>query len=246
MKTTFIWPDTHAPIHDKRAVAVAIEAIKVIRPERVLLIGDFVDCVAPARWSRGLAQEYVSSLPAEMEAGKKILADIRSVHTGPIDFLIGNHEERIENYVRMHAPALVGIVPGIAELLEFERFGVEFREQPYPIAPGVRAIHGVKLSSTQNAAGQSAYKERMRIGHSIIQGHTHRLGVGWDSQERDRFWLEAGCLLDFKKAGYLDFRGVANWQQGFALLHEDRQRVWPEVIPIHNGRAVVWGQQVAA
>lgn len=245
MKTTFIWPDTHAPIQDRRAVGVALQALRQLRPDHLILIGDFVDCTAPARWSRGLAEEYVCSLPEEMEAGKALLTQIRAVYDGPISFIIGNHEERIENYVAKHAPALRGIVPSIGQLLDFEGFGVVHQEQPYVIAPGVRAIHGLKLSSTQNAAGQSAYKERMRHGHSIVQGHTHRLGIGWDTQERSRFWLEAGCLIDFKKADYIPFLNP-NWQQGFALLHEDRQRVWPEVVPIHNGRAIVHGQQLAA
>lgn len=245
MRTTFLWPDTHCPDHDKRAVACAVQALRVVKPQELLILGDFLDCKAPARWSRGRAEEYVAGLDHEAAAGRGVLAQIRSVYDGPISFIEGNHEERIDTYVRNCAPGLVGIVPGVPELLDFAGFNVELREQPYPIAPGVRAIHGVKLTSTQQAAGQSAFKERMRLGHSIVQGHTHRLGVGWDSQERSRFWLEAGCLLDFGKAEYVPFLNP-NWQQGFAMVHEDRQRVWPEVVPIHNGRAVIWGQQVAA
>lgn len=246
MKTIMIMPDLHAPGHDRRATAVFIEALRLVKPAELVIIGDFVDALAPARWSRGLAAEFAATLPQEMEAGKKVLADIRSVYRGPISALYGNHEDRIQNYIDRHAPALAGVVPSVAEMLDFEKYRVELREQPYTLAPGVRAIHGVKLSSTQNAAGQSAYKERMRLGHSIVQGHTHRLGVGFDAQERSRFWLEAGCLLDFRKAEYLDFRGVANWQQGFALLHVDGTRVWPEIVPIHSGRAVVHGKQLAA
>lgn len=245
MKTTFIWPDTHAPAEDRRAVRVALEAVKKIRPDRILIIGDFLDALAPARWSKGLVEEFTANLPGEVERGKEILADMRRVHAGPIDFIIGNHEERIQNYVDRYAPAIAGIVPTVGELLEFDRFDVTWREQPFAVAPGVRAIHGLKLTSTQQAAGQSAFKERMRLGQSIVQGHTHRLGVGWDAQERSRFWLEAGCLLDFAKADYIPFHNP-NWQQGFALIHEDRQRVWPEVIPIHQGRAIVHGQQIAA
>lgn len=246
MKTIFIWPDTHAPDHDKRAVALAIEALRASGAAELLIIGDFIDALAPARWSRGLAAEFEATLPGELKAGKQILADIRGVFSGPISFILGNHEDRLDTYVQRYAPALAGVVPPISELLEFERFRVDLLPQPYAIAPGVRAIHGKKLSSTQQAAGQSAYKERMRFGHSIVQGHTHRLGVGWDRQERSRFWLEAGCLLNFRKADYLDFEGQANWQHGFALLHVDGQNVWPEVVPIHGGKAVLHGRRLVA
>jgi predicted phosphodiesterase len=246
VKTIFVMPDVHAPGHDKRAVACAIEAIHASGAAEVLILGDFIDALGPARWSRGLAEEFVANLDFEVHEAKKILADIRSVFAGPISFLLGNHEDRIDNYVRKHAPALASIVPTVAEMLDFERYRVEQRSQPYAVAPGVRAIHGKKLTSTQQAARQSAYKERMRFGHSIVQGHTHRLGIGWDRQERSRFWLEAGCLLDFRKAGYLDFEGQANWMQGFALLHVDGQNVWPEVVPIHRGKAVLHGRRLSA
>lgn len=246
MKTIMLMPDTHAPYEDKRAVSVFITALATVQPAELMILGDFLDCKAPARWSRGLAEEYVFSLEEEAAAGIRILERIRAVYRGPIRFLLGNHEDRIQNYIEKYAPALIGVARTVPELLEFERFGVELMDQPYGIAPGVRAIHGKRLSSTQQAAGQSAYKERMRMGHSIVQGHTHRLGVGWDTQERSRFWLEAGCLLDLRKADYLDFRGVANWQQGFAMLHVDGSKVWPEVVPIHGGRAVLHGRQLSA
>jgi hypothetical protein len=65
----------------------------------------------------------------------------------------------------------------------------------------------------------SARKEMLRHNKSIVQGHTHRLGVIYETTDRTRFALEAGWLGDIRKATYLDFPGVANWQSGFGYFY---------------------------
>jgi predicted phosphodiesterase len=241
-RTILLWPDTHAPYHDRRAVHVALEVVCDVQPDEVLLLGDFIDTKAPARWSKGRAGEFAADLPQELEAGKQILAELRSVHPRDLTWIEGNHELRIRSYLHAYAPALLGVVPSFAELMEFDRFNVQYREQPYKVGPGVLAIHGNKMSSTQNAAGQSAYKERMRFGASIVQGHTHRAGLGYDTQERTRFWMECGHLLDIKKADYLDFKGTANWQQALGLIRVVGNKAFASLHYIDKGTTVVEGR----
>lgn len=229
-------PDVHVPDHDAKAVAAFLEAVQAIRPDELLIIGDFIDCKAPARWSKATADEYAGTLAGEIESGKAMLQQVRDAYPdGGISFIKGNHEARIDSYLSRYAPALKGLVPSLPDLLEFDRFNVDFCAQPYQLAPGVSAIHGNLLSSVLGAAGQSAYKERMRHGTSIVQGHTHRLGIGWDRQERDRFWMECGHLCDPAKATYLDFKGQANWTQGFGVLHLRDEKVFPSAHVIDSG-----------
>lgn len=233
-KLILLVPDTHHDYHDQRAVNNVIRMLAAVKFDEVCLLGDFIDCKAPARWSRGMADEYAADLNREATAARKTLDAMRQVHDGSVTWLTGNHEARIANYVASHAPALAGVVRGYAELMDFEGFKIIEKAQPYRIAPGVAAIHGEKLSSTQSAAGQSAFKERVRHGASIVQGHSHRLGLGWDTADRTRFWMEAGWLGDIRKAAYLPFKGVANWQQGFGWLRVEGNRVTPGVVPIHG------------
>lgn len=233
-KTIMIMPDLHAPDHDEVALGAFLNALGVIQPDELLIIGDFIDCKAPARWSKQTAAEYADTLPLELEAGKEVLARIRGNFGGAISFIPGNHEARIVQYTNTYAPAIKGLVPSLPNLLGFSFYDVSLRAQPYQVAPGVSAIHGKMLSSVLGAAGQSAFKERVRHGTSVVQGHSHRLGLGWDRQERARFWMECGHLTSPDALGYLDF-DHANWQQGFGMLHVLNDQVFPSVHAIHNG-----------
>jgi UDP-2,3-diacylglucosamine pyrophosphatase LpxH len=234
MAVKMIMPDLHAPDHDEPALLAFLDALNAINPDELVIIGDFIDCKAPARWSKQTAEEYANTLPGELAAGKTVLRDIRNIYDKPIHFIPGNHEARISSYINTYAPAVSGIVPALPELLGFADYRVSYHPVSYNIAPGVKAIHGKALSSVLGAAGQSAFKERTRHGMSIVQGHSHRLGVGWDRQERPRFWMECGHLYDTAKAGYID-HGVANWQQGFGILSINGDQVFPTVHAIHDG-----------
>lgn len=234
-KTVMVMPDLHTDSHDEVALSAWLRAVPVVNPSELVIIGDFIDCKAPARWSKATAAEYANTLPGELEAGKAVLARIREVHDGPIAFIPGNHEARISSYVNTYAPAVSGLVPSLPELLDFDRFDVSYHPGVYDVAPGTIAIHGKMLSSVLGSAGQSAFKERMRHGVSVVQGHTHRLGIGYDTQDRTRFWMECGHLYDTAKAGYLDFKGKANWQHGFGVLHVRDNKVFPSVHLIDNG-----------
>lgn len=233
-RTVMIMPDLHAPDHDPVALDAFLNALHALHPDELVIIGDFIDCKAPARWSKQTAAEYANTLPGELEVGKQVLERIRTLYGGAIAFIPGNHEARITAYVNTYAPAVSGLVPSLPELLGFDEYDVTYHPSTYDVAPGTLAIHGKALSSVLGAAGQSAFKERTRHGMSVVQGHSHRLGLGWDHQERDRFWMECGHLTSPARLGYLDF-DHANWQQGFGVLHVNGGNVFPTVHAITNG-----------
>jgi predicted phosphodiesterase len=234
-------PDLHTPYESKPAWRAFLAGLGTVQPDELVVLGDFMDTKAPARWSKGRAAEYAGDLAWEIENAKARLAEVRDVYPeGRVSFITGNHENRINTYLHQWAPALVGVMPALPELLDFEGFGVDHvagYNQTYKLGTDVIAIHGNKLSSTLNASGQSAFKERMRHGVSVVQGHTHRLGLGYDTQgSKTRFWLEAGCLCDIKKMEYLDYQGVANWQLGCGVLYFRGSKVFPTIHYIQGDR----------
>lgn len=229
---TILIPDVHLPYQDKRAVANLLEMIDREQPARVVQLGDLLDMKAPARWSKGTAAEYCNSVGDEVGAGVEFWRSLRqAAPRSELIWLEGNHSARLMAYVNAYAPALRDIVPSLPELMKLDEFSVKYpKAQPYRIEPGLSAIHGKLLSPV---AGSSARKEMLRHGTSIVQGHTHRLGLIYEKTDRQRFALEAGWLGDISKATYLDFPGVANWQSGFGYLYTDGPRITPGVVHVH-------------
>lgn len=239
---TILIPDVHLPYEDKRAVDNLLHMIERENPARVVQVGDLLDMKAPARWSKGRAEEYICSVRNEVDRGVEFWRQLReAAPRSELVFVHGNHDDRLRTYCATYAPALLEILPSLPELMQLDSFDVRYpKQQPYRIEPGVACIHGKLLHST---AAFSARKEMLRHGQSIVQGHTHRLGVLYETTDRTRFALEAGWLGDIRRAGsYLDFPGVANWQSGFGFLNVDDKRVTPGVVPVHErGRFVFHG-----
>lgn len=239
----FLVPDCHVPYHHVRAVRNVWQCIADHRPDEVVQLGDFLDMKAPARWSKGIMDEFLAGVDKEAKAGRAVLSELRDLYgyDGNISWVEGNHERRLRDYIKKSAPALAGVVPSVPELLDFDGLGVVHQGAPYLVAPGTVAIHGEKLSSTQGAAGQSAFKERVRHGKSVVQGHSHRLGLGFDTSDTQRFWLEAGWLGNIRHATYLSFPGLANWSMGFGTLVVDGKKVTPSIHVVNGDGSFMYG-----
>jgi hypothetical protein len=59
----------------------------------------------------------------------------------------------------------------------------------------------------------------MREKTSVIIGHTHRMGMYYESGHGRREWvaIENGHLMDMKHADYV--KGPPNWQAGFTVIY---------------------------
>lgn len=228
-KTIFVIPDTHVPDHHVRAFDAVTEFVAQFEPDEILHLGDFLDCKGPARWSKGLAEEFSGTLQDEIDFGHKLLGNLREFHDGPFHYLEGNHEARIRNYLKLYAPALSGLRGfTLRELLGLDDLEINLQAQPYKFAPGWVAIHGSKLGAY---AGASAMKMVKTLGLSVVQGHSHRAGIISETTDKTRTGVEFGHISDIRKASYLPL-GSANWQMACGVLNVNGSRVHPEVIPI--------------
>jgi hypothetical protein len=164
--------DWHVPKHDKRKVALWFKIMKEWKPDFITVNGDFDDFEAPSRWVSGTPTEYTERVAITTETvSKKILREIREDHpNAEIDWLDGNHEFRLEDYVAKNAPALVGSIT-IPKIFDLDNLGIE--HQPYGAPPkkkfgGYYVHHGTFISKN---AGESVKKEIEHYGVSIIMGH---------------------------------------------------------------------------
>jgi predicted phosphodiesterase len=243
MERIVIVSDLQIPYHDPKAVHNLIDFIKRYKPDRVVSIGDEIDLPQVSKWEKGRMGEYAGTIGKDRDATVKILEQLRVT-----DVIRSNHTDRLFNYIASYAPGLYGIPElQLENFLRLPELGINYWRKPMPIAPNWVAVHGDHGRISQ-VAGQTALKQALQHGKSLVCGHTHRLGLSSVTEAsggivgRIVTGLEVGNLMDFKKAHYT--HGSANWQQGFGLLYVDGRNVTPVAVPVaKDGSFIVEGKR---
>jgi hypothetical protein len=215
------------PYENRRVFDATLDFCVDFHPDRIVIIGDFVDVPGPSRWNRGTALEFSGSLQRELRKGQDYLTQLRTTvgDTTRIDFHSGNHEKRIDSYIRNKAPAFAGLEGlRIPVLLGFDKLGISELPDVAPFAVNWVTTHGDVVSRTlSRTAGNSALIQARRIGKSVIMGHTHRLGVISETVAgKTLTGVETGHGMDLQKASYISY---PNWQAGFVAFELENNRV---------------------
>lgn len=124
MGRVFLWPDTQIgyfrnlrtdalePFHDLAAVDVALQMLHDYQPSLVVILGDFIDLAQLSKYLQ--IAEFQTALQPAIDYGADLLARIRSI-VGPscrIEYVEGNHERRMAEYVTRNALAAYGLRRG--------------------------------------------------------------------------------------------------------------------------------------
>lgn len=240
-------PDMHVPFHSGPAVdlvSFVVERItKLYRaslgdPELILL-GDYLDCLEVSKHRKD--PELNVKFRTEVDRGVEMRVRLESLAPWLAKTItLGNHENRLRNYITDHAPALEGIVPSIGDLLAMPANG--WTVVPYGDVYRFGDLHVVHDVDT---AGVYAHvRSAARMGGSTLIGHTHRVAMTCSGNYAHGPSTAAmvGWLGDPEYARYIKRPLRAEWRHAFGLLYRDvagHTHVVP--VPIANGRCVVGG-----
>lgn len=249
--------------HDERALDLALQIVALYRPHRIIMNGDNLDF--PELGKYRLTPAFVRTTQASIDATTVFMAKLRAA-AGPnclIDWLEGNHEKRITNYILDNAFASFGLRRGdapeswpvlsIPSLCRLDEFDINY-VPGYPanevwINDRLMVVHGENVVSN----GSTAHKYLAKSRVSIIYGHIHRrewaerTTRGANGKPHTIMAFSAGCLARIDGSvpstkGGVDLDGVPipvveDWQQGVGLIQyeEGNGRFIPEMIPFHNG-----------
>jgi len=237
-----IIPDLQIPYHHPKSLATFIEFVKDYKPTQLWCVGDELDAPEPSRWNKGYAGEYAGTLQDSIDETHDIMLRFRNALGWDKPFIIqrSNHTDRIENYVTKYAPAFEPLRDiKVENLLGYSDLGITYLHRMKEIVPGWVMAHGDE-GRLSKVPGSTALSLAHTIGKSVVCGHTHRLGIqhettGLYGNNKTIFGLEVGHMMDIKQASYLT-SGVANWQQGFGLLVQNKQNKYvPYTVPMING-----------
>lgn len=222
--------DTQIPHHDRRAMSAFCNMLADRQSlfSSLFQIGDLFNFDAVSRWNDGTPRESGADLAKELKSGERMLGDIGAAFTGPKAYVMGNHDDRLANYLDKKAHGLVGVVEFEA-LTKVKQYGWEQMPQPYRITRDTVAVHGMFVRSR---SGYTAHAHLDRFDCNVIHGHTHRAGIVFRTNNaRTRWGMEVGHMMSEAKATYTM---VPDWQKGFGVLWLDSTGTVPEFVPVRR------------
>jgi predicted phosphodiesterase len=255
----FILPDIHFPDHDETALAVALEAHRILQPDYSLFLGDVLDCglfSSHAKKTIAESQGY-DFKEKEIDPCNDMLDNVQSNTKQFTYFLEGNHEQRIERWAVNNGKVGESIYKLISpsHTLWKEPKRTKFKMIPYEVSTGNRmghveivkptnkmrtgglvAVHG--WSFAKHAARVHLEKSRSR---SIVYGHTHRmqLDVSRDPWTGKPIKAMSPGTLSKLQPIYAHGGSPSEWSAGFCLVYVG-QESWTEyLVNIVNGGAVL-------
>lgn len=249
--------------HDDQALEAAVTLARVVRPDRIVCLGDLLDLPGQGRYRQEpsfavCTQRAVDRAHAWLHALSRI---------APVDLLEGNHDARLARYVADNALAAFGLkranVPDsfpaltVPHLLRMDDPAAYVHPVTYHggyptgivwLAPNLACIHGVKLKLGQ------VLEDMPNV--CVVQGHTHK--ASFVHKQRRAFdgpalmWAASpGCLcrtdgaVPGVNAAVDDRTGrsiprAQDWHQGMAVVTFDPEgRTMPlyEFVPVDHGTA---------
>lgn len=221
-------PDTHLPYHDKQAFDLMLKAGKAFKPDHSIILGDFADFYGVSSHSKDPNRSL--KLVEEMDAAKAGLDQVKAIGAKNNVFIAGNHEDRLERYLRDKAPEIFNYI-SIPRILELKEKGFSYTpyKQSYKIG---------KLNLTHDAgnAGRYAhYKSLDTFQHNVIIGHTHRLGYAVEGNAQGERHVTAmlGWLGDVTQIDYMhQVKAAKDWSLGFGIGYLDPSTDVVYVVPV--------------
>lgn len=250
------------PTHDPQAIDVALAVVKALRPARVVLLGDNLDL--PEFGKYRLSPAFQQTTQAAIDYATKFVARLRAcAPDATIDWLAGNHEERMQHWGMDNARAAFGLRRGmtpegwpvltVPHLCRLDEHGVTYHPG-YPasdlwLTDNLKVIHGDRVKSRGSTAHK--YLDEQKV--SVIYGHVHRIEVAHRTREdidgpAEIMAASPGCLARIDGAvpstrQGLDLDGrpltrAEDWQQGLGVVTIHDDDTWQyETARISDGRA---------
>lgn len=255
------------PTHDPAAIDVAISLVRHLRPGRVVLLGDNLDL--PEFGKYRLTPAFAGTTQATIDYATEVMARLRAAAPdAAIDWLAGNHEERLQNWLTDNARAAFGLRRGnapegwpvlsVPHLCHLDDHGVTYHPG-YPasdlwLTSNLKIIHGDRVKSRGSTAHK--YLDEQKV--SVIYGHIHRIERAHRTREdidgpAEIMAASPGCLARIdgavpstKQGLDLDGRPLMrceDWQQGVGVVTIHDGEDWDyETARIRDGRAYFRGQ----
>jgi len=228
-----ILPDLHVPSHDEACVEIVIKAAEAVRPDEVVILGDWIDGEAVSSHPPTSMDEEPSELQDDYVTVNAIMDRIKRAARGcKFVFIEGNHCQMTERaaikmggalgstfYRALSPRANISGARNDTKWVGYAKKELSF----HPITDDLIAVHG--WSASMNAAAAHLRKSRTV---SVVYGHTHRAESKATRDPITGRVIQAwspGCLCKMQPY-YAHRNGPTEWTQGFSVVYVGRSGDW--------------------
>jgi|TARA_Y100000034_G_C6897201_1_gene413941 predicted phosphodiesterase len=242
-------PDTHFPLQAQEAINCVLKAIKLVKPNIFICLGDLGEwySVSPWRYKRRKRPplEYViDDLKVESEAVNAGLDSfdkaLDSVGCKEKHMMEGNHDDWLNKFVS-EFPYLSQYK--FKNIMDLDGRGYKY----YPYGKYMKLGKAYFYHGGHYMTANHTRQHAMNLGKNIIYGHVHdvqRSGVTHVDGPHHAFSL--GCLKNMSMESNIWLKGrQVNWAHAFAIMDFfDNGNFRIDVVDIHKGKTFVWGQAI--
>lgn len=207
--------DIHFPYHNATALRTAIKYGIEKEVDCVILNGDILDFYALSDFAKDPSKPRFRK---ELELGRWFLAELRKAFPkAPIYYKIGNHEMRLERYLKVKAPEIFDCEEfELSILLEFAKHHVTLIDKFTVIKAGhLNIIHGHEYRGAGGVYPAKYIYGKTRV--NTLCGHYHRSSTFSDKNMDGKYHggFTTGCLCELSP----DYMPYNDWVHGFAIVH---------------------------
>lgn len=206
--------DIHFPYHNVKALSCAIDFGIKNKVNAIMLNGDIMDCYQLSAFEKDPRKRRFAE---ELKMVKDFLKSLTTNMKAKVFYKLGNHEERWQRFLRIHAPQICEMDEfRLKVILDMDIMGIELIEDKRIVKAGkINIMHGHefgKMSSAVNPARTFYLKAKQ----NVICGHLHQPSEHTEPNLNGELTtaFSVGCLCEL----HPDYAPINRWAHGFAHL----------------------------
>lgn len=213
-KKILILSDIHFPYHNAAALKTAIKYGIEQEVDCIILNGDILDFYQLSDFSKDPSKP---TMRKELELGRWFLNELRlAFPKAQIYYKIGNHEMRLERWLKVKAPEFIDSDEFRLDiLLEFAKHHVILIDKYTVIKAGnLNIIHGHEYRGAGGVYPAKYIYNKSKV--NTICGHYHRSSTYLDKNMDGHYHggFSTGCLCELSP----DYMPYNEWVHGFAVV----------------------------
>lgn len=215
-KKILVFNDVHIPYHSVESLNIMLEYAQKEKIDSILINGDLIDFHQLSNFIKDPRKRH---LKQELDATKEFLESIKLFMPNvKIFYKIGNHEERLENYLKLKAPELLDLSEyNLDILLRCGEKNIDVIKDKRIIKFGkLNVLHGHELGKAIIQPVNAARGVFLKTKENTLVGHFHTDSKHSEPSLNNNHiscW-SIGCLCEL----HPEYAVINKWVRGFAII----------------------------